>query len=208
MAWFDRVKAVEAVVTSDILEASMPDIEDADEWAEAFNKALNQLPVDDLAMLLAQIGHESMDLTVLEENLYYTAERLVDVWPKRYEDEEAAAPYARDPEELANHTYGNRLGNDGSEDGWRYRGRGPLQLTGEDNYEEFEDATGIEVTEDPDLLIKDKEIAILSACWFFRTYVTATSVEEVTRQIQGGQLGLGDRRDRYKRTRDAMRRGE
>lgn len=85
-----------------------------------------------LQFFLAQLGHESSGLTVDEENLDYSAARLMAVWPSRFPTLAAAQPYAHNPRALANKVYGGRLGNIGPDDGWKYRGRGYIQLTGRD----------------------------------------------------------------------------
>lgn len=100
---------------------------------------------------LAQLHHESAGLTILEENLSYSAERLTQVWPKRFPSLAAAAPFARNPRKLANKTYGGRLGNHLPDDGWTYRGRGLIQLTGRANYAAASGWSGLNLVDAPDL---------------------------------------------------------
>lgn len=205
--WREEVRAIPIVITESILLAAIPSCLSAKEWAFAFNEAVYKFPVRDKAMLLAQVGHESNDLTNLEENLNYSAKRLTEVWPKRYPTIEAAMPYARNPEALANHTYGGRMGNTMKGDGWKYRGRGPIMITGKYNYGQLHKDTGLEVLTHPELLVTDKLAGAISACWYFRTFVTGSTIEKVTKQIQGGQLGLTDRNARYLRALQAGRHG-
>src|SRR5690554_2663020 len=129
MTWFDGVDAYRHI-TPDQLARCMPGCADPKAWARAFDDAIEFFDVRDVAMLMAQVGHESADLTRLEENLNYSAKRLMQVWPSRFPNSRIADRYARDPEMLANEVYGGRMGNDKNGDGWRYRGRGPIQLTG------------------------------------------------------------------------------
>lgn len=198
-SWRGQVEAIPVIITERMLSAAMPDCLEPKEWSEAFNVAVYKFPVRDVAMLLAQTGHESNDLTNLEENLNYSAKRLTEVWPRRYPTREEAMPYARNPEALANHTYGGRLGNTSPGDGWKFRGRGPIMITGKYNYSLLHKDTGLETLTHPELLAENKFAGAISACWYFRTFVTGTSIEKVTKQIQGGQLGLTDRNARYLR---------
>lgn len=202
--WLSRTRTIKVIVTPELLKVSMPNCPDPTGWSEAFNVALDMFPVKQVAMLLAQVGHESMDLTTLEENLNYSAKRLTKVWPNRYPTREAAQPYANNPEALANDTYGGRLGNMQPGDGWKYRGRGPLQVTGRYNYEWLEKDSELPVIEQPDLLSEDMEAGAISACHYYMTRVTTVTIEDVTREIQGGQLGVEDRLSRYNRTMKAM----
>lgn len=205
--WRKKVEAIPVIISWRMINAAMPRATPPKDWAEAFNEAIYKFPVRDSAMLLAQVGHESMDLTRLEESLSYSAKRLTEVWPHRYPTIEVATPYARNPEALANHTYGGRMGNTMKGDGWKFRGRGPIMITGKFNYSRLQKDTGIEVLTHPDLLITDKLAGAISACWYFRTFVTGTTIEKVTKQIQGGQLGLTDRNARYLRVLQAERYG-
>jgi len=118
------------------------------------------------AHFLAQCHHESAGFTVLSENLNYSAERLLAIWPNRY-DTELALKHERKPSAIANHVYGGRMGNVEPNDGWRFRGRGPLQLTGRSNYRRFSESLNLPaIVEDPDLVAT--KYAFSSAIWFFR----------------------------------------
>lgn len=172
------------------------------DWHEAFNLVLDVYKMDKtrLAMFLAQLGHESSDLARLEEGLSYSAERLRQVWPSRFPTIESAQPFARNPEALANHVYGGRMGNTKPGDGFRFRGRGPIQLTGRSNYTMCAKDTGFnEILDNPDVLIHNKKLALMSAAWFFNKYTKGTDIRQVTRQINGGFHGLDDRTVRFDR---------
>lgn len=151
------------------------------------------------AAFLAQVGHESMNLTRLEENLNYAAQRLMAVWPKRFPTIESARYYEHAPERLANFVYANRNGNGdyGSGDGYHFRGRGPIQITGRGNYRAFDPATEAA----PELLAAPR-LGSQSAGWFFATHgcnelADAGDIDAVSRRINGGDAGLDDRRERY-----------
>lgn len=149
------------------------------------------------AAFLAQISHESGRLLRLEENLNYSAERLIAVWPSRFRTLEAAQPFARNPEALANNVYGNRMGNTLPGDGWRYRGRGLKQLTGKNNYAAYSLAADNEALTKPDILLQP-HFAADSAGWFWHAnscnpLADRRDWQGLTRRINGGTVGLADR---------------
>lgn len=149
-----------------------------------------------LAHWLAQFGHESAGFTHFEENLRYTAGRLVTVWPSRFPSLAAAQPFANNPEGLANKVYGGRLGNDQPGDGWRFRGRGP-QLTGRANYESAERRTGLPLTDHPELAA-DPQYFVLVACDFWaqadcNPLADADDLRGITRKVNGGYVGISER---------------
>lgn len=202
--WMDAVDAYRHI-TPEQLKAALPRCPEPDKWARAFDDAIEFWGVQDVPMLLAQVGHESNDLTRLEESLYYSADRLMAVWPSRFQTYDRAAQFAGNPEKLANEVYGGRMGNDDSGDGWRYRGRGPIQLTGRYNYAQL--ATAID--DDAPLvspgLLCEPTYGALSACWYFVTRTTARGdIETVTREINGGLHGLVDRISRYERIKTTL----
>ena len=192
-------------ITPEQLKQCMPNCPDTKQWAVAFNDAIDYFDVRDIAMLLAQVGHESADLTRLEESLWYSAERLMQVWPSRFPTVAAAQPYARNPEALANKVYGGRMGNNQPGDGWRFIGRGPIQLTGRDNYTRFTNAINSrEPILHPDCLT-EPGIGALAACWFYVTHVpNGADIITATKRINGGTHGLADRKARYQRCREAL----
>lgn len=159
-----------------------------------------------LAHFLAQVSHESGGFKRVYENLNYSEERLLVVF-KKYFDRRTARLYARKPEMIANRVYANRGGNgdEKSGDGWRYRGRGFLQLTLKDNYAKFAKDIRDDVVKYPDLVAT--KYALTSACWFFMDKnifpicdrgVTYDVVKAVTLKINGGYNGLEDRWGRFK----------
>ncbi len=151
------------------------------------------------AAFIGQCAHESGNFKYLEENLNYSAERLCAVWPSRFPNLEAAAPYHRNPEAIANKVYSGRMGNgpEDSGEGFAFRGRGVVQLTGRDNYQRCGDGLGVDLVGNPDLL-KEPKYAMLSAGWFWnKTNLNALAdsgdLETMTRRINGGLNGLNDR---------------
>lgn len=162
-----------------------------------------------LAMWVAQCGHESMSFSRLVENLNYSAEALLRTWPTRFTAASARA-MERQPERIANHVYASRMGNGPPEsgDGWRYRGRGLIQLTGKQNYKAAGLALGVDLVAQPELLATER-YAALSAGWFWASrglnlLADAADVEAVTKRINGGTHGLADRAARFQRAREAL----
>lgn len=158
-------------------------------------------------MFLAQIGHESGRLKRTTENLNYSSNGLLATWPSRY-DKELADKHHRKPELIANHVYGGRMGNHSLGDGWKYRGRGLIQLTGKVRYEAITNDTGIDVVKNPDLL-SHPEGAVMSACWYWHTHNLNASADEGdikknTKLINGGYNGLEDRKALYKRAKEVL----
>lgn len=150
------------------------------------------------AHFLAQIAHESGELAYTEENLNYRASALLSVFPK-YFNSSTAPLYAGKPQKIANRVYANRLGNgsEASGDGWKYRGRGFIQLTGKSNYEKYKAFCGYDVVKNPDLL-SGQPGCIRSACWFWHTHKLNASADHndlkaITKAINGGTNGLSSR---------------
>jgi len=149
--------------------------------------------------LLATIGHETAGLTRFEENLHYSANRLCQVWPKRFPDTDAARPYERKPEALANLVYGGRMGNGvpATGDGWRFRGRGLIQLTGRDNYARVGREISLDLVLFPDLACHpDHALAVALGYWMahdLNGVFDRRGFEGVCRVINGGTVGLADR---------------
>lgn len=170
----------------------------ADEWAPVFADTMPGAGLGPRATahFVAQALHESAMLTVLAENLNYSADRLVAVWPRRFPTADRARPYARNPEGLANYVYGGRMGNTEPGDGWRYRGRGLIQITGRSNYELAQELTGLPVVSDPDLLLEPGPALLSALAWWGESVPDAegATVEQVTRRVNGGINGLADRR--------------
>lgn len=167
----------------------------ADEWAPVFADEMPRMGPRTTAHFVSQVLHESGGLRYLAENLNYSAERLCAVWPRRFPTEYRARPYAHDPEKLANYVYAGRMGNTEPGDGWRYRGRGLIQITGRSNYELVQELTGMPVLEEPDLLTTPEPALLSALAWWGETIPDAErlSVEQVTRRVNGGLNGLADR---------------
>ena len=192
-------------IRQDQLQQILPGNPYLDHWTEALNKILPDYDINTpqrVAAFLAQTAHESGGYTALHENLNYKAESLCKVWP-RYFNAGNASQYAHNPEMIANRAYANRMGNgdEASGDGWRYCGRGLLQLTGKSNYQAFADSVGIAVEEAPAFL-QTFEGAIQSACWFWESnnlnqYADSGDILTMTKRINGGTLGLEDRTKHY-----------
>lgn len=152
-----------------------------------------------LAHFLAQCLHETGGLTILMENLNYRAERLRQVWPKRFPTLASALPFAHHPRALANKVYMGRLGNYAPDDGWRYRGRGLLQLTGRDSYRRIGEALGLGLVDDPELVLAPAHgLRVAGETWWqaqCNIFADADNLEGVTRAINGGLIGLASRAD-------------
>ena len=179
-------------------------------WAPVFARVVQEgtfnLSDAELDDFLGQILHESGGLTRFEENLHYSAERLCAVWPKRFPTLADARPYAANPEALANKVYGGRMGNTAPGDGWRYRGRTPLQLTGKDNYRQVGELMGLDLVANPTLLA-DPDTA-LRACilWWEDAIPDARigDVQKVTKRVNGGLIGLAEREHLTDKARGAI----
>lgn len=160
-------------MTEEQLAAIMPLAHsNVDVYIDALNRAMNEFEISTTnrqAAFLANVAHESAELSRALENLNYSANGLLLVFG-RYFDKESANAYARQPERIANHVYANRNGNgdEASGDGWKYRGRGLIQITGRDNYRACGDALGMDLVAIPELLA-DPAHASDSAAWFFRS---------------------------------------
>ena len=143
-----------------------------------------------IAAFIAQVGHESGDLTRLVENLNYSADALRMTWPNRF-DAEMASAVARKPEQIANIAYGNRMGNTAAGDGWKYRGRGLIQITGKNNYRVCGEALGLDLMAQPELMEKPQH-ACMSAAWFWATnglnaLADAGKFDAITQRINGAE---------------------
>jgi putative chitinase len=151
------------------------------------------------AAFLGQCGHECGNFKVFEENLNYRAETLMKLWPKRFPTLEFAKQYERNPRKIANSVYSNRMGNrdEASGDGYRFRGRGAIQLTGHSSYYHAGQALGVDFVANPDL-VATPLYALLTAGWFWSTHgcnelADAMNWVGLTKKINGGTIGLDDR---------------
>jgi putative chitinase len=182
-------------------------------WADPIKLGCQRFGIDtvrEIAALLAQAGHESGGFTHLAESLFYkTPERILAIFGQgkagraRFPTLASCAPYCRNPEKLANYVYANRMGNGPPEsgDGFRHRGEGPFQLTGKNNQQAFASAMGIELAAVPAYLATINGGA-MSMCWFFKVngledLAATPGIEDETRAINGGEIGLADRKKRF-----------
>jgi len=158
-----------------------------------------------LAHFLSQCGHESGGFKVVNENLNYSAKGLTNTFKKYFPTETKAKEYERKPEKIANLVYGNRMGN-GAEttgEGYKFRGRGYIQLTGKDNYKAFDAVVTESIVDNPDLVATTYPLA--SAAWFFTRCLPKCDlgnsddvVTLVTKCVNGGTIGLADRIKHFK----------
>lgn len=178
----------------------------ADYWHSAVCKICPEYEINTklrLAAFLAQCAHESGNFKFLNENLNYRAESLRKVFPKYFPTDELAKQYEKKPEMIANRVYGGRMGNgdEASGDGWRFKGRGLIQLTGRDNYFWFSASLQIPIEEAVEYL-GTFEGAVQSACWFWENnklnqWADQGDILTLTKRINGGTIGLEDRKKHY-----------
>jgi len=198
------------MISSSDFKEIFPSCKDPDGWVNSLTKILPKYGIDtDLreAAFIAQCGHESGGWRIFEENLNYSAKGLNTVFPKYFVRAGIDANlYAKNPEKIANLVYANRMGNGGPDtgDGFRFRGRGPIQLTGRSNYTAFNAAFGADVINNPDLCSQDKDVSLSSAVWFWNTnnlnsFADVQDIKGMTRRINGGYIGLDDRIDVYEK---------
>lgn len=182
-----------------------PGARDPDKWVEALNEILPRYEITTplrIAAFLSQCGHESEGFTHLVENLNYSAAALTATWSKRF-PKGVAEEYARQPERIGNRAYADRMGNgpESSGDGYRYRGRGVIQLTGKDTYLDFARSVGKSLDEVV-LYLETRQGAIESACWFWKSRGINHAADNgdvmlMTKKINGGLNGYEDRKIRF-----------
>jgi len=194
------------MITQEQLSQIIPGNAYVEHWCEALNKLLPDYEINTpqrIAAFLAQCAHESGGFNALQENLNYKAESLMRVWPGRFPTMEIASHYAHNPEMIANKVYADRMGNgpESSGDGWKYCGRGLIQLTGKDNYTAFADSIGV-TPEEVSEYLTTFEGSIQSACWFWENnnlnqFADNGDITTMTKRINGGTIGLEDRMKHY-----------
>lgn len=182
-------------------------------WLEPLNKTFEKYEINTptrQAAFIGQCGHESANFKTLEENLNYSAKGLMATWPSRFPTIEIATQFERNPEKIANKVYGGRadLGNTEDGDGWRFHGRGLIQLTGRSNYTVCGLALDKPFAELPELVL-EPENATLSAGWFWnKRGLNALADSEdwttMTRRINGGTIGLQDRINKIHKAMDIL----
>lgn len=194
-----------------ILQSCLPKCKDPAGWAPILAESLRSFTPAVVAAFLSQVAVESQELNRVAENLNYTATRLMQVWPKRFPTLVSASDCAGSPERLANRVYGGRLGNgpEASGDGYRYRGRGLLQITGRTNYKAAEAALRLPLVAHPELL-EQRPVALLASINFWNREKlsvlvgTAEQFAELTRKINGGDHGQAERAEYWRRFRAAL----
>lgn len=194
------------MINAGVLRAIGAPQERADQWVPWLNMTMHKYDINTprrQAMFLAQLAHESGGFRYTSENLNYSAEGLEKVFKKYFPTRELAEEYARQPEKIANRVYANRMGNgdEASGDGWKYRGRGLIQLTGLNNYASYSMQADNEALIKPDI-VAEPEYAADSAGWFWMVnrlnpMADTGDVRAVTRRINGGFNGLADRQEKY-----------
>jgi len=197
-------KEEEKMITLQLLEEIFPNTKDTilKKFVDPLNVVCNKYEIvsnQRLACFLAQVGHESGGFRYTAENLNYSDSALLAIFKKYFKNEMDAAQYARKPEMIANRIYANRMGNgtENSGDGWKYRGRGLIQITGKNNYTMIADSLGKSIDETIDYLTTD-EGAAMSAGWYWDEHKLNAIADKgnmklLTRRINGGYNGLQDR---------------
>jgi putative chitinase len=194
------------ILTKEQLAQLIPGNPYVDYWHSAMERCLPDYDINTpqrVAAFMAQCGHESGNFKFLKENLKYRAASLTKVWPKYFPNMDIANQYAGNEEKIANRAYANRMGNGPEEsgDGWRFCGRGLIQLTGRNNYQNFADSIETDINDIPAYLATF-EGAVQSACWFWETnklnqWADKGDMLTLTKRINGGTLGLDDRIKHY-----------
>ena len=207
---------VEHIVAAGVKQAT------AEKWVEAVAAACKEFNINTpqrIAGFLSQCAHESGGFERLQENLNYSADGMAGIWPRRFavlgadgkpvkkdgknQPNKFALALHRKPEMIANVVYSGRMGNGPTEsgEGWLYRGRGLKQLTGKDNHRACSAGLGVDLVANPDLLL-EPVYAARSAAWFWATnkcnnFADAGDIEGLTKRINGGLIGIEDRKKRY-----------
>lgn len=200
------------LISVDELDRAVPlaRYEDLVLYAPHLDEGMKKFAIDTPARIsafVAQVAHESGDFLRVEENLNYSAQGLRATWPNRFASDAFAQDYHRQPEKIANYVYGGRNGNgdEASGDGWRYRGRGLIQVTGRTNYAGYAQAIG-----DPSVVANPAQLAqprhaALSACWFWGANKlnvladlgTEAAFNDISHKINGGWNGKADRLENW-----------
>lgn len=198
-------------ITPEILRQIMPTLskEKRELYAPMLNVSMAEFRINNerrVAAYLANLAHESMNLTRWEENLRYSAKRLMQVWPSRFPTISSTASFANNPENLANKVYGGRMGNDKHGDGWKYRGRFPIQCTGKDLYQRASIFLDLpQLYSHPDSCMKDPMIGFRVSAWIFalekggNKLADNLQIKALTKAINGGYNGLQERIDLFNR---------
>ena len=180
-------------------------------WEQSLLDVFDKYSINTLnrqACFIGQCMHESGGFKLLEENLHYSSGALMRTWPSRFPDQDTADKFANNPEKIANKVYGGRMGNVEDGDGWKYHGRGLIQLTGKDNYANCGSGLGVDLLSNPEW-VATPEYASLSAGWFWNKkglneLADVMDIETMTKRINGGTLGLDDRLNKIQRIMDIL----
>jgi putative chitinase len=176
------------------------------EWFDSFSKYFPEAEINTterISAFIAECSVESANFTTLKENLNYSGDALFRIWKSHFPTMEIANEYARKPELIANRAYANRMGNGGEEtgDGWKFRGKGLIQLTGKNNHMAFAEYANMDIDDVGEYLLTT-DGATQSACWFWKknklnSYLEKQGIDKVSRVINGGDHGLIERRTKY-----------
>jgi putative chitinase len=168
-------------------------------WLDPLNETFSKYDISTpkrQACFIGQCMHESMGFKVTVENLNYSAASLMRTWPSRFPDIDTAEKYQHNPQKIASKVYAGRMGNTTPEEAGMYIGRGLIQLTGKDNYKAVSDALGVDLMANPQL-VEQPRYAALTAGWFWNKKglnALVDDIETMTKRINGGTLGLDDRK--------------
>jgi putative chitinase len=196
------------MITKEQMHEAFPEVpqDNVEKYYDALVSAMEEFEINTpgrIAAFLAQAAHESGNFRAVHENLNYKAEGLTKIFHKYFPDMETAEEYARQPEKIANRVYSSRMGNgdEASGDGWRYCGRGLIQLTGKDNYSACGAKLEVDLHENPEYL-ETPEGAARSAAWFWwsrdlNALADEKDIKAITKKINGGYIGLEDREKHY-----------
>lgn len=189
-------------LTPTVLKNILPTCQNPEKWVRPLNDTFVKFEINTplrQAAFLAQVAIESNELNTLEENLNYAPGRLTAVWPKRFPDAEKARPYSRNPEKLANAVYAHRLGNgdEASRDGYLFRGRGLIQVTGRTNYATIGKLLDIDLINMPDTLLEPKYAALSAGAFWhlnkLNSYADHEEISEITYRVSGNHATDNER---------------
>lgn len=202
------------MITIDELKQIMPNCKQADLYIDHIRGLMPVFGIDTplrAAAFLAQIAHESSELSRFEENLNYSESGLLTTFGKYFPEPLKAASCAHHSELIANLVYANRMGNgdEHSGDGWRYHGRGAIQLTGRDMYQQYQDTTGQDVIEHPDVVSTDPATIVHSAMWYWdknnlNKLADISNFRQITIRINGGTNGYNSRLAFYEKAKEVL----
>lgn len=208
-------------LTSEILRKIYPLSKNINRYLGALNMSMQECGIDTVdraRAFLAQVGHESSQLNTIEENLNYSAQGLRKIFPKYFPTQKEALAFARNPERIANRVYANRMGNGSEEsgDGWTFRGRGLIQVTGRDNYVLMSALMGKDLTVWPGSLLLPLDACRSAALWWKANGLNALAdklsesgerktFEAITKRVNGGLNGIDDRWEIYQKAKAAIK---